>query len=274
MLKTDTECHKLLFCQPNKDIEAYYPGYTQEINEFIRLAKPYVQIEVLPMWDIWMRDFMSMPTDGEPLLFTYLPDYQTENESKKSQEYVCKKYPQLKPNPIKLDGGHLVFNSKGVGFLTDYVVRLNQMPKAELEQKIKQATGLKKIIWLPWNKGDITGHTDGLLQFLTDDLLLINDDSDFEMHKQIIQKKCPDIEIIPIPCRYDTRKRKNFPSCCGIYTNFVQVQGAVFTPAYNIDLDDVVLKLFQSLTNKPVIPIRIEQTAINGGSLHCLTRNM
>lgn len=274
MLKTDAECHKLLFCKPNKDIEVYYPGYTQEINEFIRLAKPYVQIEVLSMWDIWMRDFMPMPTDGELLLFTYLPDYQTENESKKSQEYVRKKYPQLKANPIKLDGGHLVFNSQGVGFLTDYVIRLNQIPKAELEQKIKQATGLKKIIWLPWNKEDITGHTDGLLQFLTDDVLLINQDTDFDMHRQIIQKECPNIEIVPIPCRYDTRKRKNFPSCCGIYSNFVQAQGAIFIPAYNTDLDNIVLKLFQSLTDKPVISVRIEQTAINGGSLHCLTRTV
>ena len=273
MLKTDTECPKLLFCKPNRTIEAYYPGYTGEITEFIRLAEPYVQVEALSMWDIWMRDFMPVPTDGELLLFTYSPDYQTESESKKSREYVHKKYPQLKAHPIKLDGGHLVFNSKGVGFLTDYVIQLNQMPKTELEQKIKQATGLKKIIWLPWDKTDITGHTDGLLQFLTDDVLLMNQDSDFDMHRQIIQKECPDIEIVPIPCRYDTRKRKNFPSCCGIYTNFVQTPKAIFIPAYNSDLDEVVLKRFQSLTDKPVIPVRIEKTALNGGSLHCLTRN-
>ena len=273
MLKIDAECHKLFFCHPNKDIETYYPCYTQEINRFIRLAEPYVQVEILAMWDIWMRDFMPMPTDRGPLLFTYLPDYQTKCESQKSREYVHKRYPQLKTNPIKLDGGHLVFNSKGIGFLTDYVIRLNQMPKDKLEQKIKQATGLKKIIWLPWNKKDITGHTDGLLQFLTDDVLLINDDSDFEKHRQIIRKECPNIEIIPIPCRYDPHKRKNFPSCCGIYTNFVQTPKAIFIPVYNMDLDEVVLKRFLSLTNKPIVPVRIEKTAINGGSLHCLTRN-
>ena len=274
MLKTDAECHKLLFCKPDKDIEAYYPGYTQEINDFIKISRKYCQVQTLPMWDIWMRDFMPMPTDNNQILFTYQPDYQTKTESLKSQDYVHKKYPTLTQNSIKLDGGHLVFNGKGLGFLTDYVIRLNQILKEELEQKIKQITGIQKIIWLPWHKSDITGHTDGLLQFLTDDLLLINDDSDFVMHKQIIQKECPNIEIIPMPCCYDIRKRKNFPSCCGIYTNFVQVQKAIFIPAYNTDLDDVVLKLFQSLTDKPVIPIRIEQTAINGGSLHCLTRNM
>ena len=147
------------------------------------------------------------------------------------------------------------------------------MSKEDLEQKIKQTTGLKKIVWLPWNQEDITGHTDGLLQFLTDDLLLMNQDSDFETHKQIIPKECPEIEIVPIPGQYDTHKRKNFPSCCGIYTNFVQTPKAIFIPAYHSALDEVVLKCFQSLTNKTLVAVRIEKTAINGGSLHCLTRN-
>ena len=273
MLKTDAECQELFFCRPDKAIEAYYPGYTAEVTEFIRLAQPYVRCKTLPMWDIWMRDFMPMPTDGEPLLFTYSPGYQTKAESQKSQKTVQKYDLQLKRNSIKLDGGHLVFNGSGIGFLTDYVITLNQMPKAELERKIKQATGLEKIVWLPWHRSDITGHTDGLLQFLTDDVLLINQDTDFETHRQIIQKDCPNIAVVPIPCRYDSRQRKKFPSCCGIYTNFVQTQQAIFIPAYNTDLDEVVLKQFQSLTDKPVIPVCIEQTALNGGSLHCLTRN-
>ncbi len=274
MLKTDAECYKLLFCRPNKYIENYYPGYTQEINKFIQVAQNYVQVDTLPMWDIWMRDFMPIPTSNQLILFTYSPDYQNKNDTQKSQEYIHKQYPHLKINLIKLDGGHLVFNEKGIGFLTDYVIKLNQISKEVLENKIKKATGLKKIIWLPWDKNDITGHTDGLLQFLTPDLLLINNDSDFKMHCQLIKKECPNIEVLPIPCQYDDHKCKNFPSCRGIYTNFVQTQKAIFIPAYNIDLDDKVLKLFQSITDKSVIPVKIEQTSKNGGALHCLTRNM
>lgn len=281
MIKTDYNCNKLFFCKPNKSIEKYYPGYTQEIQNFIKMAKNYCEVEILPMWDIWMRDFMQIPTDNKPVLFTYAPNYQQETESKMSQKGVQKRYPELKQNPIKLDGGHLVYNSKGIGFLTTAVMELNQLSQETLEKRIKKLTGLKKIIWLPWDKSDITGHTDGLIQFLTDDILLINDDSDknsttqkyYRNYLEILRKECPQIKIVPIPCEYDTRKRKNFPSCCGIYTNFVQVQKAIFIPAYGSKLDNEVLKIFQSLTNKPVIPIRIEKTAINGGSLHCLTRN-
>jgi len=282
MLKADWNCKKLLFCQPSKGIEVYYHGYTYEINHFMALAQQYCEIETLPMWDIWMRDFMPIPMSNGFLLFQYLPNYQTKKESYESQKAVRHFFPNLVQQKIILDGGHLVFNSKGIGILTEHVLMLNHSPRSVLESKILQMTGLKQIVWLPWNSDDITGHADGFCQFLTDDILCVNDDRNkdsmtkayYEKCVEILHNQCPQIQLVPIPCQYDARCCRGFPSCCGIYTNFVQVEKALFVPTYNLKLDSLVLRQFESITDKPVVPVCIENTALHGGSLHCLTRNV
>ena len=81
-------------------------------------------------------------------------------------------------SPLNIDGGNLVFCKGDSGYwgnctyyvvMTDKVMTENpQYEKTEIERLIKEGLNCNNlnIIWLPWDKQDTCGHTDGILRYV------------------------------------------------------------------------------------------------------------
>ncbi len=244
-------------------------------------AKPYCSVKRLSAYDIWMRDFCPIRDDkGDFVCFKYKPDYLKQKDNPTAiQSSIKKHYSNIKEINLIMDGGHFVFNGNGVFLVSEKVLTMNTQSQEEITQTI-QSLGFDKVVWLPYDKDEKTGHLDGTMQFLDDETLVMNDDSGkeetirclFEETQAIIRKHCPNIKIIAIPAVYfDELDEDGFLSAKGLYTNFVQTQNALFVPQYGLETDAQAIAFLKQHTAKPIIPIEMGNIPARGGSLHCMT---
>lgn len=281
MFITENQTNTILIAEPCQALENKYPGYTQIVAELEEKAKPYCSIIKLPAKDVWMRDFCPVLTDkGGYVGFWYLPDYQGKKHSIETQNSIIGVFKDIHYLDVIMDGGHFVYNGKGVIMVSEKVLKLNTLNKDQITSVI-QSVGFNKVVWLPYDPTEKTGHLDGTMQFLDDETLIINSDSDKEerlallyaKYCRIIKQQCPDLKLVPIRTIYDKTIRYGWQSARGLYTNFVQTKNALFLPVYGIETDEAAIATFKQHTDKPIIPIHMAKLAKWGGSLHCMTAN-
>lgn len=134
--------------------------------------------------DYWCRDYMPIQFGCNQFAqFDYRPDY-----LKRKEAYITdtdKVISSLKIDidmlnkcPLLLDGGNYVCcgcaddnmkSSSNYIVMTEKVITENSpYSKAEIENFLKSAFAPCdiEIIWLPWDKKDVCGHTDGMLRFI------------------------------------------------------------------------------------------------------------
>lgn len=133
--------------------------------------------------DIWCRDYMPVQTvSGKLVQFRYDPSYlhgKPEWEaSHTNSEEVCNAN-GIKPDlfsDINLDGGNvLLYADRAV--ISDRVFAEN--PERDKQSLIAELANLleAEIIIIPSQKGDMTGHADGMVRFIDRNTLLGNDRS-------------------------------------------------------------------------------------------------
>ncbi len=281
MFTPENQSNTITVVKPTAETERKYPAHKQIIKAFETATKPYCRLNKIPAKDIWLRDFCPITDkNGKQCHFHYAPDYQSRKHSETVWKSIAPIFPHSTEININMDGGHFIYNGKGDFFISKKVLQLNTLTEQEITHRLI-SIGYNRVVWLPFDSTEKTGHLDGTMQFLDDNTLLTNNDIDkdttlkhiFEETIYIISATCPDIKIIPIPTTYDTVSRYGWQSAVGIYTNFTQVQNALFLPTYGLQTDEPILRLFKQLTSKPVIPVRMEKIAVWGGSLHCITAN-
>ncbi|EOR96411.1 hypothetical protein ADIARSV_0411 [Arcticibacter svalbardensis MN12-7] len=75
---------------------------------------------------------------------------------------------------IVLDGGNVV-KGKDKVILCNKVFKENpNYSERALIKELEETFEVSKIIFLPWDKHDFTGHADGMVRFINDDTVLIN----------------------------------------------------------------------------------------------------
>ena len=221
--------------------------------------------------DIWMRDFMPVKSiDGKYIQFDYHPIY-------------LKKYPKYITDgnliaehlgietiktDIKLDGGNFVrYNGKAI--ITSRIFKENpNYSKQELTDKIKNLLKLDKIIIIE-EENDTYGHSDGMVRFVDDNTVLIN-----EYPKKHIKykKKLTDVlereglKYIEIP---STNSMKN---AIGLYINYLQFENIIILPAFNIDNDKKALEMFKEIFKEyKFLQLDCTEIAKDGGVLNCIS---
>lgn len=261
---------------PTKEIAKVYPEYAEFYSRFKRVVEHYHNHKSLDLPDIWTRDFLPFQNRVTCKLYTffYEPTYQSKKLSLDVRRVVKKYFQNSKQAPLRLDGGNLIINSKGIAF----AFKKYGMPLNKAERNIKAVLNIKDITFLPREIGDKICHIDGFMQFLGDDTLLMNDnvyDDCLKTHMEkcirIISSKHPEIKIVKMPIKWNNVVRYGIPSATGVYVNFLETSKAVFVPQYNLPEDKKAMDLVQSLTSKAVIGVDCEAISKHGGSIHCLT---
>ena len=227
--------------------------------------------------DIWCRDFMPVPVPGNGLVqFRYDPDY-------------LRRYPKLRTDDgagllklrnctrsdLVIDGGNIVrFGDTAI--LTDKAFSENpHHARSKLRGQLMELLKVAHLIIIPVEPGDIFGHSDGVLTFVDDKTLLVNDyrrvarDYGKQLYSLLRRNG---FELVPFPYRPTDKVLSGIASAEGVYINFLQTKDRVFLPTYGQHADDEAIRTLEGvMPGKEVAPIRCNQLARKGGALHCVT---
>ena len=209
------------------------------------LNKYDIKCEILETKDIWMRDFMPfLLDDGRLVSYVYDPDYLKDD-----------KYSHLRTNiqPLSdhinlvLDGGNFV-RHKNKAIMTDKIFKENPTKtKTEIIEIIKQKCALNELVIIPRQPYDMLGHSDGMVRWIDENSVLVNDFSNESksFNDRLVKalKKCGlNIKFMRYSEGFFSKTRD-----WGAYLNFIKIKDILIVPIYGMDDDDMAIEQIKKI---------------------------
>jgi agmatine deiminase len=237
------------------------------------------QLRLIPgTRDIWCRDYMPIQLDADRFVqFRYDPDY-------------LKEYPHLRTedaasllglkscvrSKLVIDGGNVVHH-QSTAIVTDKIYKENlAIDRSRLREQLKSALEVDRLIVIPKEPYDKIGHADGMVRFVDEKTLLVNDYSKVDpAFGKRLATALKGFELIPLPYVATGEVFDGIDSAEGVYINFLCTVGTLFLPTFGWDEDrltcDVIRQVFPALD---IAPIRADKLSKYGGVVNCATWNI
>lgn len=259
-------------------------------------------VEYPDLSDIWVRDYAPLTVSEMgmvyPVKFKYDPSY----IPKKFKHYVelddkvgsllGKEYINGGEHSLyfRWDMGNLTHNGKGTAIISNRLISDNESVNFEYELKsmLHVFLGFSRIIFIPVEPGDETGHVDGVVRFIDDKVLVVGEyprHSENHNFMEILAKNLKedlgdDYTILRLkngePEDYES---EGIGSAVGNHMNFLRINDFILFPYYGDEISKQPLQDFQSNLQKNnlnirVIPVdlqEINKLAKKGGVLNCIS---
>lgn len=252
--------------------------------------------------DTWARDFgaINLEENGQNVLLDFMFngwglkfasnwDNQINSTLKKMGEFGEN---ELRKEAMILEGGSIESDGRGVILTnTQCLLESNRNPwltQKEIEDKLKNIFGAKKILWLysGYLSGDDTdSHIDTLARFISPTKIAYVGCEDQEDEHYIALKKMEEelrdlrdcdgraYELIKLPFVSPIfEKGERLPAT---YANFLFINNALLVPIYGDKNDALALEILQeALPDREVIGIPCQTLIKQHGSLHCITMQL
>lgn len=257
-------------------LPARYPGLWARLARVLDAAG--VPHRLLPgTRDIWARDFMPVQVAaGRFVRFRYRPDYLAGHVDLITPDAVRRALPlrgRVRNCSINLDGGNIVAGESRA-IMTNKVYRANPgFRPAELRHDLERLLRAECIV-IPTEPYDVVGHADGVVRFINDAAVVVNDyrqtDPGYGTRlEKALRRRGLDIERLPHFPTDDASDR--IPSAVGNYINFLGVGSLVVVPVYGAPQDDRACRMLERLLpSATIVPLRCEELAREGGVLNCV----
>lgn len=231
--------------------------------------------------DVWAVDYMPIQIDWNKFVrFIYNPSYlQTKRDLKtiSDVEEICNAIGiETLKTDIILDGGN-VTRWKNKVIMTDRIFQEN--PTYERKQLISALYKLlqvDKLYFVPEQPDDYTGHSDGMIRFLDENTVIIND---YSKEKEWFQRAFEiaihntGLDYIKIP--YNLDQNKSNDQANGDYINYLQMENIVIIPTFGIKEDDEAVNRLETIfKGQTTRTIESNEIANEGGVLNCITWNI
>lgn len=246
---------------------------------FLRGALPDDVLLPADVSDIWIRDFAPVLTT-KMVQFVYRPGYLKKweaNEASESFARFCRRYGlEFEKSKLVFDGGNLVSNHKDMAVVTERVLSDNpDWSREEIVAELKDKLALEHLAIIPEEPGDVTGHADGMVMWLSETALVVNDyPAPFgSWLVAILEKSLPSVALVRIPNIARTtqpRKSEKFPSAMGLSVNALVTASHLYVPTYNMTSDTWFLNTAARHTDRAVWPVDSRAICQLGGSVNCL----
>jgi len=222
---------------------------------------------------IWSRDYMPVQVSKKKFVrFNYSPDY-------------LKGYPEYKPNTsailaelglhvidsdIILDGGNVISCGDKV-IMTDKNFREN--PHYDQNTIVDTLSQLleAEIVLIPEDYYDEYGHADGMVRYMGEGRVLLNNYYDFDkaLRKRLLTALSPHFDITEL--HYGSHTDKSWA-----YLNFLHVGHHIFIPMMEDKLGETAFRqIADAFPQCKCYPIhRCETIVRDGGALNCSTWNI
>jgi len=232
--------------------------------------------------DIWCRDYMPIQLAQDRFVqFKYAPDY-------------LKGYPHLRTDDaarllelthncrrsgIVIDGGNLVrWNDLAILTEKEFSENPNYEPDRLVWQLLRKELEARRLIWVPQEPEDKIGHADGMVRFVNEKTLLVNDYAGVdEQFGEQPYDALEGFELIPFPYSptHEPGSDPEMDSALGVHMNFLQVGNLIVCPIFKQPEDDQALRTLEEVFPKARIePLECRKLAMEGGVLNCITWNI
>jgi len=257
--------------------------------------------EMNTVQDIWIRDFAPFYfKDSVAYKGIYNPSYFLEINKKTTfldDEKTIFYYASLDDNvgremtkalnitskniEIVIDGGNFIHNGYGIGITTNRLISENESWSIqEINDFFNTKLGISKLIVLPVEPGDETGHIDGMVRFINQNTVLVGAYETDYIEGRVFMDKIAnqlktEFEVIRI---YNQSPKKQSPdefaSAFWNYINYLQVGNTIFLPQYGIvDKDKAAFNTLDKYFNVVPVSKDIDKLSKLGGVLNCITWN-
>lgn len=238
--------------------------------------------------DYWVRDFMPIQISKDNFLkYKYAPDYLV--KVKGNEDFITDCAEDCETLGIKyretdavIDGGNVVFCGEQA-VMTDKVFEENGMEKGDekLTHTLEQALR-HKVIFIPWVRhappsstdNDVYGHADGFIKYCgRNKILITNHREAFPREADAIRQELESHGFEVTEMLFNA-PRPN-PDLNWAYINFLQVGDEIVMPRFGIYDDEQAERYVrEEFPSCNVHTIMMEEIAVEGGALHCLTWNI
>jgi agmatine deiminase len=265
-----------------------------------RAATDNVTLLKIPTIDVWMRDygptFVTRSAPENPLAFNdwifngwgrKYPSYELDERVARELAAFLK-VPVFK-HEIVLEGGSIEVNGAGACLTTEQCLlnpnRNPQLTRAEIEVFLKDALGVRYVIWLGEGiVGDDTdGHIDDIARFIDSRIVACvvernsRDENyrflqeNYERLQNAVDQNGAKLSVVKLPCPepvYDRDTR--LPAS---YANFYIANEVVLVPIFDDARDVEALGVLQELfPNRKVHGLRCNDVVAGLGAIHCVTQ--
>lgn len=263
----------------------HFSGHLQidypKVHANIKDALNELQIEphyLAKTKDVWARDYMPIQIENKKYIeYRYDPDYlqgkrKGYRDLKTYPDIVCSvnNLPTTTKSDLILDGGNVV-KSENTIILTDKVAIENRWTKTKTINRLQEIFEVENVVLLSWYKKEKFGHSDGILRFINNNTVLINeiDKTNYPLIKKI-EKNGLKIKWL----EFDVVKKSKLGWA---YINFLQIENVILVPKLNIPEDEQAFKQIREHYKDYVEIKRIVQVDIRelveygGGALNCIS---
>lgn len=257
-----------------------YPDFCKRFENVLKACN--IPFDFLPQTkDVWAVDYMPIQTDLNKFVrFVYNPSYlQTKKYLKTISDVdeICKAigFETFKTDII-IDGGNVTRWTNKV-IMTDRVFKDNSTyERKQLINKLYELLQVDKIYFVPEQPGDFTGHSDGMVRFVDEHTVIIND---YKQEKEEFYRAFEiaihntGLDYITIP--YNVYDNKSNDHANGDYINYLQMENTVIIPTFDIKEDDIAVKQLETIfAGQNIQTIESNEIAYDGGILNCITWNI
>ena len=252
-----------------------FPEIVEEIKE--KCGKHGIRVSFCGSKDnIWVRDYMPIQLGENNFIeYQYTPDYLL--SSKRYSKYLVtsghfvertlgKNSKQL---GLVIDGGNVVkLGDKYVAMTEKVMVENPKYSQSDIEAIIRDCFH-REVLWLPWDKAEMYGHSDGIVNFLNGTVVMTNySDFDKNIARQILERlDKAGFEVKQL--EYSFKSGFHCRSWC--YVNFVETQNVVLVPRLGVEEDSEAVEQLSKITPKPIETINALPLVRRGGAIHCAT---
>lgn len=233
--------------------------------------------------DIWCRDFMPIQIDEDRFVcYKYTPNYlqspyyrSLQTNPEKVFQAPQNRLEQVTQNAITIelviDGGNVVKCGDTVVMTEKVFVENKDKTRTEVEKILKDAFQ-SNILFLPWDRKEAFGHSDGIVHYVGDGKILLTNYDDnslyyFQRFRKALEKH---FEVIPL--KY-ANKRRHARSWA--YINFLHIGKLVLVPQLGFDEDEQALEqIANALPDCEVVGISSLEAVRRGGGLNCISWNI
>lgn len=231
--------------------------------------------------DIWARDYMPIQVGANDFVqFAYDPDYLKPKKYRLLRSNVDDVCAGLKiirtQSKLVIDGGNVIRSTDKV-IMCDKVFKENPgVVPNDLIEELEGHFMTDKIYFLPWDKNDYTGHADGMVRFVDNDTVLINEPTnENQEHEHKLRKVISNVRLNIVELPYKPPNESNDESAIGLYLNYLEMKQALIVPVFGKKEDEKAIRIFEEVfKGKTITSIDSNEIAANGGVLNCISWNI
>lgn len=233
--------------------------------------------------DIWCRDFMPIQIEEDRFVFyKYTPDYlqtpyyrRIQTNPEKVFQAPQNRLEQVTRNAITIDlvidGGNVVKCGDTIVMTEKVFVENKDKTRAEVERILNDAFCCD-ILFLPWDREETFGHSDGIVHYAGDGKILLTNYDDSSLYYFRRFRKALEKHFEVIPLKYKTKRRH---TRSWAYINFLQIGKLVLVPQLRLEEDEQALEqIANALPDCEVIGIPALEAVRRGGGLNCISWNV